>query len=89
MQRSHGVDGPLGHIQATHKEGLPSPNWQGSVPETHPTSPDRGGADSDGYSTVSEAPNGRHHRRRRWNEKCLAPACLDMPIFKSTDQNAE
>ena len=54
-----------------------------------PSSPDRGGADSDGYSTVSEVSSGRCHRRRRWNEKCLAPTHLDMPIFKSTDPNAD
>ena len=54
-----------------------------------PSSLDRGGADSDGYSTVSEAPSGRHHRGRRQNEKCLAPAWLDMPIFKSADPNVD
>ena len=35
-----------------------------------------------------EAPSGRCHRRKSWNEKCLAPVCLDMLIFKSTDPNA-
>ena len=56
---------------------------------TPPSSTDRGGADSDGYSTVSEVPSGRHHRRRRQNGKYLAPMHLDMPIFKSTDPNAD
>ena len=42
------------------------------------------------YSTVSEAPSSRHcRRRRRQNEKCLTPAHLEMPIFKSTDPNAD
>ena len=40
-------------------------------------------------STVSEAPDRRCHRRRWQNEKCLAPMCLDMPIFKSTDPNVD
>ena len=53
------------------------------------SSPDIGGLDSDGYSTVSEAQNTHHHRRRQWGEKHLAPICLDMPIFKSTDPNAD
>ena len=49
----------------------------------------RDGADSDRYSTVSEAPSS-HHRRRKWHgEKWLAPACLDMRIFKSTDPNTD
>ena len=38
---------------------------------------------------VSEAPGGRHHRRRWQSQKRLAPACLDMPIFKSTDPNTD
>ena len=54
-----------------------------------PSSPKQGGADSDGYSTVIEAPGGQHRRWRCRNEKRLAPACLDMPICKSTDPNAD
>ena len=46
-------------------------------------------ANLDGYSTVSEAPSGRHHRRRRWNEKHLTPVHLDTQIFKSTDPNVD
>ena len=53
------------------------------------SSPDRGGADSDGYSMVSEAPSTHHCRRRRHGEKQLAPAHLDMLIFKSTDPNMD
>ena len=51
--------------------------------------PNRGGMDSDGYSTVSEAQSTCHHRRRQWGEKHLAPAHLDMPIFKLTDPNVD
>ena len=51
--------------------------------------PDRGGADSDGYSTASEAHSTHRCRRRRKGEKRLASACLDMPIFKSTDPNMD
>ena len=54
-----------------------------------PSSPDRGGADLDGYSTVSAALSSRYHRRRRQNEKCLTPAHLYVLIFKSTDPNAD
>ena len=54
-----------------------------------PSSPDRGGAYLSGYSTVSDALSSRHCRRRRCNEKHLAPACLDMLIFKSTDPNVD
>ena len=54
-----------------------------------PSSPKQGGTDTDGYSTVSEAPGSQHRRRRHRNEKCLAPAHLDMPIFKSMDPNMD
>ena len=33
------------------------------------SSPDRGGADSDGYSMVSEVHGTHHHRRRQHGEK--------------------
>ena len=46
-----------------------------------PSSPERGGVDSDGYSMVSEAQSTHHCRRRQWGKKWLAPACLDMSIF--------
>ena len=75
-------------------------SWpRGRPPKTCPTkdgtgnllssSPDRGGVDSDGYSTVSEAQSTRCCRRKRWGEKHLAPVHLDMPIFKSTDPNMD
>ena len=54
-----------------------------------PSSPEWGVADSDGYSTVSEVPGGRHRRRRHRNEKCLTPVHLYIPIFKSTDPNTD
>ena len=59
---------------------------------TPPSSADREVLDSDGYSTASEAAGHRcHHRGCRGSreKKRLAPARLDMPIFKSTDPGAE
>ena len=57
-----------------------------------PSSPDRGVPDSDGYSTGSETAGCQHRRRgcRGSRErKRLAPARLDMPIFKSTNPGAQ
>ena len=57
-----------------------------------PFSPDRGVPDSDGYSTASETTGHRHRCRGHGGSrerKRLAPARLDMPIFKSTDPGAE
>ena len=55
-----------------------------------PSSPERpGGADSDDYSTASESGEGCRHRRRRRAERRLAPARLNLPIFRSTDANAD
>ena len=48
--------------------------------------------DSDGYSTASKTAGHQHrHRgcRGSGEKKRLAPARLDMPIFKSTDPGAE
>ena len=78
---------------------MPASRLRGRPPKAHPikdgagnsppSSPDRGGADSDGNSTVSEALSS-HHRRRRWqSEKHLTCMHLDMPIFKLTDPNAD
>ena len=56
------------------------------------SSPDRGVPDSNGYSTASQTAGRRHrHRGRRGSRerKRLAPARLDMPIFKLTDPGAE
>ena len=54
-----------------------------------PSSPDHGGVESDGFSTTSEALGGQRRHRRQRNEKCLAPACLEMPIFKTIDLNVD
>ena len=57
-----------------------------------PSSPDRGAPDSNGYSTTSET-TGCQHRcrgcRGSREKKWLAPARLDMPIFKLTDLGLE
>ena len=57
-----------------------------------PSSPDRGAPDSNGYSTASETVGHQHrcrgHRGSR-ERKQLAPARLDMPIFKSTNLGVE
>ena len=53
------------------------------------SSPDRGGADSDGYSTASAVHSTNRHRRRQHSEKQLIPAYLDMPIFKLTYPNTD
>ena len=53
-----------------------------------PSPPDHGGADSDGFSTASEAVRGQWRCRRWGNEKHL-DTCLDMPIFKNMDQNVD
>ena len=57
-----------------------------------PSSPDRGAPDSDGYSTASETADHWHRCRGcRGNRerKQLAPARLDMLIFKLTDPGTE
>ena len=65
--------------------GCPPHSQEGDPPRHAPlSSPDRGGVDLDGYSTVSEAQSTCHCRRKQQGEKCLAPTCLDMLIFKST-----
>ena len=54
-----------------------------------PSSPDRGGADSDVTSMVSEMSYHSRLQQRHRREKCLAPAKLDLPIFKSMDSSAD
>ena len=83
----------------SHSLRVPSswPRWRppkqypakGGVGNSLSSSPDKDGVDSDGYSTVSEAPSSHCCRRKQHWEKQLASACLDMPIFKSTDPNAD
>ena len=57
-----------------------------------PSSPDRGAPDSNGYSTASKTTGCQHrcrgHRGSR-EKKQLAPARLDMPIFKLIDPVVE
>ena len=83
-----GVPAPPGH-PPHGQEGDPArhtPQW---MAQGISSSPNRGGADSDGYSMVSKAQSTHCCRRKRWGEKCWAPAHLDMLIFKSTDPNAD
>ena len=54
-----------------------------------PSSPNRGGADSDAASMVSEMSYRSRPQRRHRREKHLAPAKLDLPIFKSTDPSTD
>ena len=90
--------GPADEARGVHGNRTASTRPHGRPPKAKPiregenlppSSPDQGGADSDGYSTASEAVSDQHRRRRQRNEKCLVPACLDMLIFKSTDPNAD
>ena len=54
-----------------------------------PSSPDRGGADSDVKSMVSEMSYRSRPQQRHRREKRLVPAKLDLPIFKSKDPSAD
>ena len=54
-----------------------------------PSSPNRGGADSDAMSMASETSYCSKPWQRHRREKRLAPAKLDLPIFKSTDPSAD
>ena len=71
------------------------PKSQGTIVSrggSPPSSPDRVVLDSDGYFTASEAAGHQcHHRGCRGSreKKRLAPARLDMPIFKLTDPGVE
>ena len=85
---------PAAHVGTVRQHGQP-PKCQVTIVGgggSPPSSPDRGESDSDGYSTASEATGcWCHHRGHRGSgeKKWLAPARLDMPIFKSTDPGAE
>ena len=51
-----------------------------------PSSPEcPGGVDSDGQSTMSESDGDRRHRRCQRPERRLAPAWLNLPVFRSMD----
>ena len=68
----------------------PAPGGGGGGGGSPPSSPEwPGGADSDDYSMASESGEGRRHRRCRRAERRLAPARLNLPIFRSTDANAD
>ena len=68
----------------------PAPGGGGGGGGSPPSSPEQpGGADSDDYSTASESGEGRRHRRCWRAERRLAPARLNLPIFRSTDANAD
>ena len=54
-----------------------------------PSSPDRGGANLDATSTPSETSYCSRPWQRHRREKHLAPAKLDLPIFKSTDSSTD
>ena len=73
--------------QQTKAKPAPGGGGGGGSP---PSSPEHlGGADSDDYSTASESGEGRRHRRHQRAERRLAPARLNLPIFRSTDANAD
>ena len=68
----------------------PAPGGGGGGGGSPPSSPEwPGGADSDDYSTASESGEGHRHRRHQRAERRLAPARLNLPIFRSTDANAD
>ena len=79
---SHSLRVPGSWPRGRPPKQCPAKDGMGNLPLSLP---DRDGADSDGYSMVSEAPSSHCHRRKWHEEKWLAPACLDMPIFKLTD----
>ena len=59
----------------------------GGSPPSSPECP--GGADSDDFLTASKSGGGRRHRRHQQAERRLAPVRLNLPIFHSTDSNAD
>ena len=78
--------------QHTLAEGHQGPSVLQSVEGVHPLPPQMGECQTDGYSTASEIEGCQHrHRGCRGSRerKRLAPARLDMPIFKSTDPGVE
>ena len=82
------------HTGAVRLRGRPSKSHCTTVDRVGlpPSSPDQGAPDSDGYSMASETVgHRRRHRGHRGSRerKRLAPARLDMPIFKSTDPGVE
>ena len=76
-------------VSIKQKGRPPKKQPMGAGGSSPPSSPDCGGADSDRFSTTSEVVGGQRRHRRQRNEEHLAPACLDMPNFKTTDPNAD
>ena len=77
------------HRQQTKAQPTPGGGGEGGggSPPSSPECP--GGADSDDYSTASESGGGCRHRRCQQTKRRLAPARLNLPIFCSTDANAD
>ena len=73
--------------QQVKAKPAPGGGGGGGSPPSSPECP--GGADSDDYSTASESGEGRRCRRCQRTERRLAPARLNLPIFHSTDSNAD
>ena len=80
-------------IWLDHVDDKPRPNLlqeEEEEVESPPSSPEcLGGADSDDYSMTSESGEGHRCRRCQRAERRLAPARLNLPIFHSTDVNAD
>ena len=91
--RERGAKGEKGPVvQSSRPRGRPPKKAhlvKGTPANSPPSSPNRGGADSDVTSTESEALYRSWPWRRHRREKHLAPAKLDLPIFKSTDSSAD
>ena len=68
----------------------PTPGGGGGGGGSPPSLPEcPGGANSDDYSTASESGAGCRCRRCQQTERRLAPVRLNLPIFCSTDANAD
>ena len=74
------------HRQQTKAKPAPGGGGGGSPPSS-PECP--GGADLDNYSMTSKSGEGRRCRRCQQAERRLALARLNLPIFRSTDANAD
>ena len=94
VRGERGVEGERGPatVPASRARGRPQKKAcpvKEAVANSPPSLPDRGGADSDAASTVSEMLYHSRLWRRHRREKHLAPAKLDLPIFKSTDPSVD
>ena len=74
------------HRHPTKVRPMPGSRGGGSPPSL-PECP--GGADSDDYSTASESGGGCRHQRHWQAKRRLALARLNLPVFQSTDANAD